>query len=385
VTSTRYLAAFYFCHFNAVGVFEPYLTPWWRQLGFTSAEIGLLTGIMPATAVIAPFLWTAYADATRQGDRIFRWNIWISGLAALLLPVLTWVPAVAVAMTVFAGFRAPLIPLANSMTFQALGGRRQGYASVRLWGTLGYIVTAVAGGFLVDRLGLRAGLWGVALSLGLCGIIAWAGQSRERAQLPPVGMRDILESLRDRRLLLLVAAAGLAWMSYGPYATFYTIHLDRLGFSRGFAGLSWALAAGSELAVMLCWPRIAGWASGRTWFLLALAASPARWLLCAVAADAPLLLAAQLTHALSFGVFYLAAVERVEALAPPGLRATAQGVFAAGTFGVGGLLGTLGGGFGYERLGMAGLYLASAGVSAAGTVLYWAGTRPAGRGIRGTR
>lgn len=352
---------------------EPFLAPWWRQIGFSSAEIGLLTGIMPATAAVAPFLWTAYADATRRGDLIFRWSVWISALAGLLLPILTWAPAVALCMGVFAAFRAPLIPLANSMTFQALGGRRVGFAGVRLWGTVGYIVTAVLLGVLVDRVGLRVGLLGIPLSLAACGSVAWLGRSRERAVLPPVGLRDILESLRDRRLLRLVAASGLVWVSYGPYATFFTIHLDSLGFSRSFAGLAWALAAGSELAVMLGWSRMAGWTSGRNWFLLALAASPLRWLLAAAASGAPLLLAVQLLHAFSFGVFYLAAVERVDRLAPPGLRATAQGVFAAATFGIGGLLGTVGGGLAHELLGMRGLYLASAAVSILGVLVYWTG------------
>jgi hypothetical protein len=40
-------------------------------------------------------------------------------------------------------------------------------------------------------------------------------------------------------------------VSYGLYGTFYTIHLERFGFSRSFAGAAWALAAGSELVVML--------------------------------------------------------------------------------------------------------------------------------------
>jgi len=52
------------------------------------------------------------------------------------------------------------------------------------------------------------------------------------------------------------------------------------------------------------------------------------------------------------------------------------------TFGIGGLVGNVAGGLGYETLGMTWLYLASAGVSALGTVLYWAGTRSAGRGTR---
>jgi PPP family 3-phenylpropionic acid transporter len=358
-----------------VGVFEPFLAPWWRQVGFSSAEIGALNAIMPGVACVAPFLWTAYADITRQGDRIFRLNSWLAALAAICLPLLTWMPAVAAAVLLFAALRAPLIPLANAMAFQALTGRRQGFAQIRLWGTAGYILAAIGAGRLVDRIGLRSGLAGVALALAVCGAIAWRGRGRERLALPPVSLGTMLESLQDRRLLLLMAAAGGAWMSYGPYATFYTIHLDRLGFSRSFAGFAWAAAATSELALMCVWHRLAPRLEARTWLVLGLAAYPARWLLAAAATGAPLLLAAQSLHAFSFGVFYLAAVERVDALAPPGLRATAQGMFAAVTFGVGGLLGSLLGGFTYELLGMRRLYLAMAGISLAATGLYWAGTR----------
>ncbi|MBI4537220.1 MAG: MFS transporter [candidate division NC10 bacterium] len=374
LTSTRILAAYYFWYFAAVGVLEPFLAPWWRQVGFTSAEIGALNAIMPGVACVAPFLWTAYADATRQGDRIFRLNSWLCALTALLLPLLTWMPAVAAAMVVFAAVRAPLIPLANAMAFQALGGHRQGYARIRLWGTAGYILTAVLAGSLVDRTGLRLALAGAGLTLAVCGLLAWCGRSEERLTLPPVSLHDVLESLKNRQLLLVVVAAGLAWLSYGPYATFYTIHLDRLGFSRSFAGLAWAAAASSELAVMLLWPRLAPWLSPQNRLLIGLAASPVRWLLAAMATEAPLLLATQGIHALSFGAFYLAAVERVDALAQPGLRATAQGVFAAVTFGLGGLLGNLAGGLTYERLGMRRIYLLMAGISALATALYWAGT-----------
>lgn len=354
---------------------EPFLTPWWRANGFSAVEIGALTAIGPGVAAIAPFLWTAYADATRQGDRIFLRNTWLTALAALFLPLVTWLPAVAFAMLLFAAVRAPLIPLANAMTLQALGGRRQGYAAVRLWGTLGYILSAVLAGRLVDWFGLRPTLCGAAAATAACGTIAWIWRRRERVQLPVARLRDILETLRDRRLILLVVSAALAWASYGPYAAFFTIHLDRLGFSRSFAGTAWAVAAASELLVMLLWSRLAPRCDSRTWFLVGLGAGPLRWVLLAVATGTPLLLLAQCLHAGSFGIFYVAAVERVDALARPGLSATAQGVFAAATFGVGGLLGSLAGGLLYEPLGMRRLFLLAAGVSAGAVLLYWAGTR----------
>jgi MFS family permease len=112
------------------------------------------------------------------------------------------------------------------------------------------------------------------------------------------------------------------------------------------------------------------WAAPRTWLIVGLTAHPVRWLLSSIARDPVFLLAIQLTHALTFGVFYLAAVQTVERLAPDGLRTTAQGVFAAVTFGVGGLVGNGVGGLLYEAIGMTGLYIAAGIVSGWGTFLY---------------
>jgi predicted MFS family arabinose efflux permease len=98
-------------------------------------------------------------------------------------------------------------------------------------------------------------------------------------------------------------------------------------------------------------------------------------LLSSVARDPLPLLAIQLTHAFTFGVLYLAAVQQVEGMAPEGLRATAQGVFASVTFGFGGLVGNTLGGLLYEPLGMTALYIASALVSGWGVLLYAVATR----------
>jgi PPP family 3-phenylpropionic acid transporter len=356
-------------------VYEPYLTPFWQHLGFSPIQLGLLNAIYPAVAAFAPFLWTAYADITRRGEGIFLRNTWICAAIALLLPNVTGLLPAALAFLAFAIFRSPLIPLANSMAFRSLAGAPARFAAIRLWGTLGYILTAVGAGILVDGLGLRAALHGIGLATMACGLVGWMGRSRERAGLPPVHPRAFFELLRDRRLVLLLAAASLARLSFGPYTTFFTIHLDRLGFSRTLAGAAWALAAASELVVMLLWARMRPLASGRTWLTLAMGAHALRWLLSIPASEPAPLLLIQLTHALTFGAFYLAAVEQVDALAPEGLRATAQGLFASVTFGLSGLLGNALSGFLYLPLGMAGLYLAAAFVAAAGTALYWAGTR----------
>jgi PPP family 3-phenylpropionic acid transporter len=102
-----------------------------------------------------------------------------------------------------------------------------------------------------------------------------------------------------------------------------------------------------------------------------------RWGLFAVARDPVSLLAIQLTHAFTFGVFYLAGVQTMDTFVPDGLRATAQGIFASVTFGLGGLVGNALAGLLYEPLGMDRLYMVAAVLAAGATVLYWAETRTA--------
>jgi PPP family 3-phenylpropionic acid transporter len=61
----------------------------------------------------------------------------------------------------------------------------------------------------------------------------------------------------------------------------------------------------------------------------------------AQATSAPVLIAVQALHGLTFGAFYVAAVQRVKELTPEHLSATGQAVFAACVFGLGGVLGYL--------------------------------------------
>ncbi len=336
-------------------------------------QLGVLNGIAPAVGVVAPFGWTALADLTRRGGRIFLLNTWLAAAAAVLLPRLDrflWVASLVLALSVF---RAALIPLANSMAFRALAGRRDRYAAIRLWGTLGYIVVAVAAGVWVDRYGLPSAMYGIALALGASGVVATLGRSREEARLPRVRLAGVCSLVRHREFRLLIVTTCLAWASYGPYATFYTIHLERLGLSGAFAGVAWAVAAGSELCIMLAWGQLCRLARLRTWLGLAMALGVLRWGLSALASQPALLLAIQLTHAFTFGVFYLAAVQSVDVLVPDILRATAQGVFASTTFGLGGLLGNVLGGLVYGRLGMVWCYSGAALLTGLAAGLYWMG------------
>ena len=85
-----------------------------------------------------------------------------------------------------------------------------------------------------------------------------------------------------------------------------------------------------------------------------------RWVATALAQDAWLLIAIQLGHAASFGVWYAANMMILGRFAPPSQRAALHGLFAALVFGVGGSVGAWAGGLLTQHAGTDTAFLAAA-------------------------
>ena len=81
------------------------------------------------------------------------------------------------------------------------------------------------------------------------------------------------------------------------------------------------------------------------WALVAvMAVSALRWFVMSSAVDAWALIAIQVLHFFSFGVWYAASIVVLSDYAPPAQRGAIQGLFAAMVFGIGGSAGSMLGG-----------------------------------------
>ena len=63
---TRALKQYYFYYFAAVGLIEPFLTLYWRELGLSGSQIGILYSVTPAAGIVAPWVLGYLADRSRR-------------------------------------------------------------------------------------------------------------------------------------------------------------------------------------------------------------------------------------------------------------------------------------------------------------------------------
>ena len=176
----------------------------------------------------------------------------------------------------------------------------------------------------------------------------------------------------DPVFMTAVLAIGAVQATHGFYYAFSAIAWKAQGISATMTGVLWATSVVVEIAFMWWvepWRNRRGIGPG-TILTLGGVAAVIRWTALAFSPPLWMLWPLQALHALTFAATYLAGLQIIEKLAPPGGHTAAQtlnSVMAAGIL-IG--LATLVAGPLYDRVGVLG-YLAMTGLAVIGLLLQW--------------
>jgi len=151
------LRLFYFLCFASLGLYLPFLPPWLEARGVTGFSLGLILANLPALGLVAPPLFGLLADAFGLRGHLLR--IACAG-AALAFAALALTPLVSgralgftslfAAVLAFACFRAPIIPMVDVIALEEVKSGRATYPRIRIWGSIGFLITAVAAGRYIE-------------------------------------------------------------------------------------------------------------------------------------------------------------------------------------------------------------------------------------------
>lgn len=367
------LSAFYLFYFGTIGVFVPFFSFYLQSEGFSAVAIGQLMAIPMAMRVLAPGLWGWAADRSGRRDLTLRVGAVLATAGVALLLGATSFIAVALALAAFALPWTGLLPQFEVTTLNHLGVRPQRYGLVRLWGSVGFILAVVLGGFVFagERISTVPA---VALLLVVATALAvwWVPASPAATHQDQAG--GFRAALARPWVLALLACCILQQAAFGPYYVFFTIYLDELGYSTRMAGFLWAWGVAAEIVMFLYTPRLVERFGSRLLLVFALGVSVLRWLLTGWAATAlPLLIFAQTLHMAAFGLFHAVAVLLIHRAFAGRLQGRGQALYSAVGFGIGGALGSLGSGYAWSVAGAAGAWTGAALLAAVAMAIAWWG------------
>ena len=367
------LAAFYFFYYATVGAFIPYWGPYLEARGFSALQIGAAFALMGVSRSIMPVAWGVWADRSGQRMRLIRLSTVVSLLLFLAIPLVGNFAAVAALMLAYSVFWHALLPQFEVVSLNHVAASGADYSRIRMWGSVGFVFAVLSLGPLLDRWGmlplpLLVGLvW-----LGMVGPAWWVDEppAPPRAREARGALWVILRRPEVMALLLVCFASQL---SFATYYNFFTLFLERHGYSRGFAGLLWALAVLAEIA-LFWWMRPLIQRFGvRNLMLWAIGGTAARWAVTALAVDQLwLLILAQLSHALTFGAYHAVSVHYVQRMFPGQMHGRGQAIYSALSYGAGGSIGSLMGGWLWDGVSPESTFLVAALMALLG---FWVGWR----------
>lgn len=365
----RRLGGFYFFYFAYLGAYAPFFTLYLLWVGRSAVEIGLLMALPAVARIVAPHLWGWLADVSGRKTPLLRATA-AAGVACFLGVFagsgFHWLFAV----LLFASFfLSASLPLVEATTLAHLGGDTGRYGTVRVWGSIGYIVAVVAIGYALDWTSVDFLPWLILATLAGMLFYCWRIPEARTAGHATDAL-PIWSILARPAVVAMIAACALMAVAHGPYYTFYSIHLIELGYTKAMTGWLRALGVICEIVVFLWLPRLYAAYTLRAVLIASFALAVVRFLLIAWGAQyLALLLFAQALHAASFGSFHAAAIGIVHRLFQGRHLARGQAIYGSFTFGVGGTFGALASGYSWQYLGAGPTFSLASGAALAGMLL----------------
>ncbi len=374
----------YFLYFGVLGIYLPYFNLYCYHLGFNGTQIGILSAVRSVVMVIFSLVWGLLADRFQR-----RWTIYILCSAG---STLIWVFflftgdfwLMLVITVAYVAFYAPVISFLEAFTMDQLTNRKEIYGTVRVWGSIGFILVVIGLGRAIDFFPIRLTI--VLILVGsmiqAAGALWMPGSTSDRLPFLQPSFGELL----NRRVIFFLSSGFLMLVSHGAYYGFFSIHLENLGYSRTFIGLAWAVASLAEIFVMIKSGVIFKRYALEKVLLFSFTVAVFRWIVLYFARTPALILSSQALHAVTYGTFHIASILCIDRLAPKQAKTVGQAVNNAVQYGLGLMVGFFINGFLYERIGSAALFMMSAGIAAVGGMLFWSGTRlGAGRSENGNK
>ena len=337
-------------YYMIVAAFMPYLPAYYRSLGFSMLQIGVLAAIGSICAILIQPVWSNLSD--RLGNRLLVLRIVIAGslVTVLLFSLPRAFIGLFLVVTLFQSFFTAIMPVqdAISLTYCNQGGRS--YAGIRMGGTVGYALLVMGTGYLAST---GTGM-GRLVALAAVVFLAMMALTRSMPRDDSGAVRGRLTSLgtllRNRRLVAFLMFAFAYYLGLAFIFSFVSVHIRNMGLSNQYIGYAMFIAAVSEIPVLVLIDRVLRRMSPARIMLASGLVLAVRLLLTSQATDFAGIALAQCLHGLCYMTVFYSGMQFINREVSAELKASGVGLLALIQSGLASILSSVAGGWLADRM-----------------------------------
>ena len=371
--------------YGTMVIFTSFFQLYLQDIGMSQSQIGALMAIGPFISLFANPFWGYYSDRL-QNTRLILLIMMIGTL--LLVQMVFHVhnyTLIYIVMACFFFFQTPMFAQTSTLILNYIDGTPHKFGGFRLYGSLGWALTAVAAGPVIDHLGVsKIGIVFTVLLLVAIGLmLIMPPQTRSPGGAASLSWSALRQFSGNGYFVGFIVLGVLVSIPNMMNSTFLSLYVIELGGSKGMVG--WAVFASSifETVLFLLFDRFL---KRRISFMLGWLAIVSilftlRWLLMAEAVSPMQVVFIQLLHAVTFGGYFYVGTQLTMMFVPNRFRSSGQAIYTMTWSGLAGVIaGFLGGwlfqNFGSEQMYLVGMLLSFSG--AVGFIIMWINVRRTG-------
>ena len=323
------LAAFYAAFFGFSGVIMPFFPAWLQAKGLDSRATGIVLAVPMFIRLISVPSVARLADRRSALRGALIASAFGSAAAYVVLSQANQFVPILLAVALASLATAPTMPLLDAYALKGLALRGRAYGSVRLWGSVAFVIANFGAGFVIDRIAPIQIIWLLfgslvivsAVSLTLMPIALDGGSAEKVAAAPG-------KLLLSPGFWVFTGGASLIQASHAVYYGFSVLDWRAKGLDSASIGGLWGLAVIAEIALFAVSARFPQRIGSLGLLGVGAFGAVLRWGVMSLNPPLVLLPMLQLLHAFSFGATHLGSMQVLTLHAPARQFATAQGDFA---------------------------------------------------------
>lgn len=333
----------YIWFFAGIAAFTPFAALYYRGLGFSGVQVGILAALPAIALAVTGAWWGAVADTLAAHRLMLRVALLLGAVFAFAASRTQGFPLLLMWIVLLSFSIVPIRSLLDH--YAVLIGSRVGrpFGRIRLWGALGYTTFALTLGRAMNEHVTSLFLVAYAVSLLLTCASTFFLPQLPRVEHHPV-LAGLREMVRNTSLMLLLLVAFAQAVAASLIVVVLGVHIKSLGGETSQVGAAFAIAAVSELPVFLAGSWLYARVGPRRMIIAIMALYAVRLALLGVVTDPAGVVALQALHGVTFGAFLIAGVPWAHALAGKHHPATAQAMLTMISFGFGNVVGSFMGG-----------------------------------------
>jgi len=354
-------AIFLFFYYGYIGLVSPFFSLYADSLGFTAIQISLIMSTPQVTRILGPMFWGWLSDVQQNRIGIMRMTSLVTLVIFLSIFYLQSFIGILLWMFLINIFSSSLTPLGEAATVHSLQKTNRfesHYGKIRLWGSIGFMIAVLLGGFWFESQGIQTLPWICFIVLALVTIAVWRlwEPPIEKVKLTKGELRSILKKPE-----VLWFFSSTFWMvfAHSTLYVFYSLYLQNLGYGKQVIGFFWMIGVAAEVLYFYfqkhAFHRFNSELILRFTFVLGIV----RFLVIAYFPSFWPLLIVQLFHAGTFAAHHSASIHMVQRWFKGTTQSRGQALYSTMSYGFGGTIGGIVAGWVWQNYGSSMAYTVS--------------------------